>query len=92
MALDCPVIAAAKTGMEKQLGDSALFFDPCNASELADRILQLQDETIKKQLISSGKQLSSIRNIDNYINSIIKVIDEFCAIRECWDNEYICLE
>jgi glycosyltransferase involved in cell wall biosynthesis len=89
MALDCPVIAAANTGMENQLGNAALFFDPCNAEELADRILQLQDEAARTQLLASGRLLASDRSADNYMGSIIKIIDEFKAIRECWGSEYI---
>jgi glycosyltransferase involved in cell wall biosynthesis len=55
LQLDVPVIASLQH--KEQLGNAALYFDPDNAEELADRILELGDSAVVKKLRANGNKL-----------------------------------
>lgn len=51
----CPVVSTNTTSMPEVLADSALFFDPRNANELADKMFQvINDDILRKTLIQKG--------------------------------------
>lgn len=85
MALGCPVICSNAPGMEEQLQDAALFFNPLDEKDLAQKILLLQnDQKLKNSLQQKGLELIKIYNCENYVNKMITIIDEFMPIREMW--------
>jgi len=86
MALKCPVISSGITGMREQLNDCALFFDPLDENDLIDKLKLLENEELKQKLISKGEVLSKSCCVDNYVNKMIEIIDEFAPIRECWSS------
>jgi hypothetical protein len=55
LQLDVPVVASNQH--TEQLGNAALYFDPDDAEELADRILDLTDRAVVKRLRENGKDL-----------------------------------
>lgn len=56
MRLDVPVIASSRGSLPEVLGDAALFFDPGDGSELADRVeAVLSDETLARALSEKGR-------------------------------------
>lgn len=84
-ALGCPVVASNVSGSEHQLGDAALLFDPRSESELAAAILKLKNShDLRKTLISRGQARAAEAAVDNYIDSIFNIVDEFSPIRRCW--------
>jgi glycosyltransferase involved in cell wall biosynthesis len=87
MSLDCPVITADVTGARGQLGDAALFFSPTNENELAERIKQVLDDAIlRQQLIERGRQRAACWTPDDYVKSVLSIIDEFALIARAWER------
>ena len=44
MSVGCPAITAEVPGAREQYGDAALFFDPMDEKQLAERIKELLDD------------------------------------------------
>lgn len=87
MALKCPVICSDIQGMQEQLKDSALFFNPLSEDSLVEQILNLyNDEAMRKSLIENGMILAEKCSIKNYIDKMMKIINDFSFIRECWSG------
>jgi len=57
MSFDCPVISSFSSSLPEVGGEAALYFDPNNYKELADKILMLNsDKTLRQELIIKGKK------------------------------------
>lgn len=85
MALQCPVISSGTAGMKEQLGDCALFFDPKDENSLIEQIEKLNDRNLRNELIAKGEILAKKYSTENYIKHMLKLIDDFEPIRECWE-------
>lgn len=84
----CPVIASKVSGAEEQLGDSALLFEPTEATDLVEKILKiLNDQPLREKLISSGKIKAQSLNSQDYVQSMVKIMDEFSNYRETWSHQ-----
>jgi len=56
ISLGCPVICSNKYAMKKQLGKSALYFDPNSPKDIANQIsIFIKKKNLRKKLISQGK-------------------------------------
>lgn len=87
MALGLPVIAANMPGVNEQLGGNAILFDPQSEKDLADHILRMvHDQNLRNDLINKGKKRSQAYTTAHYIESMVKLFDNFSKIRRCWDN------
>jgi glycosyltransferase involved in cell wall biosynthesis len=54
-ACQTPVIASYASSLPEVAGNAALFFEPTQANDLAEKIMTLlKDETLKKQLVANG--------------------------------------
>jgi glycosyltransferase involved in cell wall biosynthesis len=82
--MNCPVICADTPGMREQLGESALYFDGTSAEQLAEKIMLIMDPNVSDELLGYSKEILKNYTVDKYIEKIIKEIDEFALIRECW--------
>jgi glycosyltransferase involved in cell wall biosynthesis len=52
-----PVATSSATSLKEQAGDAALFFDPTDVREMADRIVRLwQDDALRAQLAERGRR------------------------------------
>jgi len=71
MSFRVPIIA---TNIHRnQLGDAALFFDPDNWEELANRMQQIMDPSTREQLVSAGdKRLVEIRRDRDSGNALLR--------------------
>jgi glycosyltransferase involved in cell wall biosynthesis len=85
MALGCPVIASNVSGASEQLQDAALLVDPKQPEEIAIAIKSLlEDATLRRNLIEAGLLRATRWVADDYIREIFSVLDDFEAIRRCW--------
>ncbi|MFH1831824.1 MAG: glycosyltransferase family 1 protein [bacterium] len=85
--LGCPVIAAQAAGMQEQLQDAALFFDPKNAQDCVHKILELYNKPeLRETLITRGKTHAQRWTAQDYIKQIDVLFDEFVPIRACWSS------
>lgn len=84
-ALGCPVIAANVDGAKEQYGDAALLFDPKDHIALAEIIKSLmKKKKLRSELIQKGKRRAQLWTNKSYIQTMISILDEFAAIRDCW--------
>jgi len=85
-ALGCPVIASKVSGAEEQLGDAALLVDPKSPEQIADAIYKLYNSPdIRKTLIEHGLKQAQKWTGHDFVRSIFSILDEFEAIRRCWE-------
>lgn len=84
MALEVPVICSGIEGMREQLGDCALFFNSVDENDFIEKVEQLKDENLRKNLIKKGKILADSCRINNYVSKVFAIIDDFEKYRECW--------
>jgi glycosyltransferase involved in cell wall biosynthesis len=56
MKCEVPVLTSEKTSMEEAAGDAALYFNPNNHQDIADKMMLIyKDENLRKQLIEKSK-------------------------------------
>jgi glycosyltransferase involved in cell wall biosynthesis len=88
MALGCPVICADAKGIKDQLDVCALFFNPVDESELAQKIkLICESEDVREIFVNRGIEMASNLTVDKYVKAAIVLFDEFAPIRECWSSK-----
>jgi glycosyltransferase involved in cell wall biosynthesis len=57
MACGCPVLASNAPAIPEVCGDAALYFDPYDPQDMADKIKKvLKDDILRKELITKGYQ------------------------------------
>lgn len=55
MAFGCPVVSSDKASMPEILGDAALFFNPADKEDFAEKLkIILDDEDLRKELVGKG--------------------------------------
>jgi len=85
-ALGCPVIASNVSGAKEQLGDAALLVDPKNPAEIARTIDMLfKNPSLRDTLLEKGYARAHQWTGKDYVREIFSVLDEFEAIRTCWE-------
>lgn len=83
--LGCPVIISNIPGHREQLGDSALYFDGGNPSELAELMYDIwNNEEIRNNIIAKERILASDFKGNKYIDGVLAILDEFRNIRRMW--------
>lgn len=89
-AMRCPVIAAEVPGSEYQLKDAALLFDPKNEIDLATAIKKLYEDTeLRHKLIKKGFEIAQNWTSKEYVEGILKIVDDFEPIRRCWSTKRV---
>lgn len=85
-AFGCPVAASRVQGATEQLGDAALLFDPLKPEEIALAIKSLyEDPNLRQTLIEHGMERAKQWDRGSYVRAIFAILDEFSAIRRCWE-------
>jgi len=86
-SLGCPVLAADVPGSQEQLGNAALFFNPADPADLANKVKELfVDTDLRSRLIGRGVLRARSWTAENFGLGILGLCDEFSAIRRCWAN------
>jgi glycosyltransferase involved in cell wall biosynthesis len=86
MALGVPVIAANMPGVNEQLGNHALLFNPADENEMAKHIHTIySDATLRNEMIQRGHRRSRAFTIEHYMDEMMKLFDRFEKIRRCWE-------
>ncbi|BFM39514.1 glycosyltransferase family 1 protein [Synechocystis sp. LKSZ1] len=85
MALGCPVIASDVPGHREQLAEAALLVDPKSPEAMTAAILKLwQDRSLRQTYIQRGWQRARQWTTQDYVQSLLALLDNFEAIRRCW--------
>ena len=86
MALGCPVIASNVSGAQEQIGNAAVLVDPKQPEEIAFAINSLYaDPILRQNTIERGLKRANQWTAQDYIKEIFSTIDDFEAIRRCWE-------
>ncbi|MFC4599694.1 glycosyltransferase [Cohnella hongkongensis] len=76
MKTELPIICSREGSIPEIAGESALYFDPRNAQDIADKIIQVQDESIRNDLVRKGKMQAVKFTWDNCAESSLKVFKD----------------
>jgi glycosyltransferase involved in cell wall biosynthesis len=79
MKCEVPVLTSEKTSMQEVAGDAALYFNPKEHADIADKMMLIyKDENLRKQLIEKGKlnveKYSWEKSADLFWDSILKAV------------------
>lgn len=81
MRSEVPVLTSEKTSMEEAAGDAALYFDPNDHQDIADKMMLIyKDENLRNRLIEKGKSKAEKYNWEEsaelFWECILKTIEE----------------
>lgn len=75
--LDCPPIVSGIYGMPEQCEDAAIYFDPQNPYEIADRIESvIVNEEYRKSIIRNGERIKVKFSQERFRNDIRNILQE----------------
>jgi glycosyltransferase involved in cell wall biosynthesis len=81
MSAGCPVIASNASSMPEVCGDAAIYFDPFNHKELAEKILMvLYNPTLREELTKRGFERSKFFSWDKTAEKITVIIRKILKI------------
>ena len=83
--MGCPVFISNLQGHVDQLGNRAVFFDPMNPEDLAEKILTYQRND---EWLNLHKDFAYGRNSDFYMQKVFKLIDEMAKLMSHWHLNY----
>lgn len=73
--VEVPVIAAHNTAITEICGDAALYINPNDFNEIADKMMLLfKDEDKRNQLIVKGRQQANLFSLDKSLSTILETI------------------
>lgn len=83
--LGCPVLITDLEGHKEQMGDAALYFNGCNAAELAEQMrLIMTDSAARDALLHRERSLARQFSSVDYFGEIRNIIEEFRPFRQTW--------
>ncbi len=87
MYFNCPVLISDHLGYNWQLKKSALYFNPLDEADIVSKIIELNNITLRDELIASGQILVRENNCKKYIDKFLNIMDNFYLTRQCWSLE-----
>jgi len=82
MTYGCPVIASSSASIPEVCGDAALYFDPNNVNELADKIeLIINNKILRLELIKKGKENIRRFSRETFKQKLISEINDAFRIK-----------
>lgn len=80
MKCECPIICANTTSFPEVAGNAAIYFDPFNIHEIAQKMQELlQNKELRNDLIQKGVQRSTLFNWDKTAQIVWNVIEKTYA-------------
>jgi glycosyltransferase involved in cell wall biosynthesis len=77
MRCECAVTCARATSFPEVAGDAALYFDPFDISDMAEKLREISSsEQLREQLVEKGKQRCLQFNWQNTANIVWQVIEQ----------------
>ena len=65
MRSDVPVIVSGGSAMQEIAGEAALYIDPLDHADIADKMMRLyKDENLRNQLVEKGRNVSRLYNLE----------------------------
>jgi glycosyltransferase involved in cell wall biosynthesis len=85
-ALGCPVVCGDIPGAREQLGDGALFVPPSDSEAVAEAVLRLRDDELRRRLVDAGRERAQEFTSEAYVRGVFRFLDEFELVRKCWSS------
>lgn len=77
MSCDCPVIASSIPSLKERCGDAALYCDPDDPQDIADKIgLLLENQNLRNSLIKKGKKRAAQFNWEICASKTFKILKQ----------------
>src|SRR5262249_48169224 len=74
MAHGCPVLNAHTSSLPEVCGDAALYADPFNVDDLADKIrTMLRDDHLRRRLIEKGRERAENFSSANFRSRVLEI-------------------
>jgi glycosyltransferase involved in cell wall biosynthesis len=71
MSVGVPVLTSSVSCMPEVCGDAALYVDPYDVEDIADKItMMINDKELRKRLITKGYERAKIFSMDNFIKGL----------------------
>jgi glycosyltransferase involved in cell wall biosynthesis len=84
-ALECPVVYSDFPGAREQLGDAALYFDPCSFQTILLSLRQIaSDSALRTRLVQSGHERAMAWRCSDFVEGVVGAISKFKPIRDAW--------
>ncbi len=80
----CPVLISNHLGYNHQLKKSAIYFNPLDEADIVEKLVELNNQVYREELLSNGKILINESECKNYIDKFINLMDDFYSTRQCW--------
>ena len=80
MTFGVPVIASRIPALTEVCGDAAVYADPYDVDEIADRIREvLENDELSRQLVEAGKKRVAFFSVENYKQRLLKAYRDAIA-------------
>jgi glycosyltransferase involved in cell wall biosynthesis len=80
MALGCPLIASMSGSIPEVAGDAALYIDPYNIQDIADKMTGLiHNENLRKLLIQKGQERLKFFSWDKSAGKVLKIYENIAG-------------
>ena len=74
IALNCPVIVSDKYASREQMEDAALYIDPNDPNDISEKILSLNNISLRNDLIKNGNLVINKLGNQKFKESLIKIL------------------
>jgi glycosyltransferase involved in cell wall biosynthesis len=85
LALGCPAIVSDVPGTAEQVGDAALVVNTADSEAVADAVLRVGESRERERLVEAGVLRARSWTADDYVNAVLRWVDEFERERRLWD-------
>lgn len=85
--LNCPIICSDLSGHREQLKDAALYFNPNNEFDIAEKIKLFYTDKALQLILSNNRNSEELKkncSPQNALDSLLLAFDKFESIRTCW--------
>jgi glycosyltransferase involved in cell wall biosynthesis len=84
-ALDCPVVASDIPGASEQFGDCARLVSAFSPESIATALCEvLTNSDTRKVLVTRGQIRARAWTSRQFVERVLKIVDEFEPVRRCW--------
>lgn len=74
IALNCPVIVSDKYASREQMEDAALYIDPNDPNDISEKILSLNNISVRNNLIKNGNLIINKLGNQRFKENLIKIL------------------
>lgn len=81
----CPVLVSNVSGSKEQLGNAALYCDPKNPNDIAEKIYELHtNDELRSKLIEIAYKRAINWTPDNFVDGLLRIVKDFENIKINW--------